>query len=273
VKGDRPSGYAMNSLGYRALCAGQFSAAVSWFQKALKHMTDQSLVRPFYYESLLADGKWDELLGVLRSDIEIPDRQLMATYETAKVYALRGDRKKAFAALARHQAPDQAIEQQLDLVFTCVQRDMPGFLKASRAAGGGTSFELAFLQGDLKHAAELADQQPHNAIACHALIYLAAARGADKSLAKGQWKTLLEGLRKAGREERSFADLLEGRKPPDGQMVEQIVIDPKIKRVLLAVLAQRNPGTAATFLALAKKLDYERNATSLCLRKVLGEIN
>jgi hypothetical protein len=33
AQADRPSGYAMYSLGYRALCAAQFGVAANWFQK------------------------------------------------------------------------------------------------------------------------------------------------------------------------------------------------------------------------------------------------
>jgi hypothetical protein len=46
-------------------------------------------------------------------------------------------------------------------------------------------------------------------------------------------------------------------------------IDPKQKRVLLAVVARRQPEQAKDVLELARKLDYQRDVTSLCLRQVL----
>lgn len=62
--------------------------------------------------------------------------------------------------------------------------------------------------------------------------------------------------------------MLAGRQPLDADVVRRLPLDPKSKRVLLVVVAQRFPDSAPHLLPLAKTLDYQRDATSLCLRKV-----
>jgi hypothetical protein len=50
-----------------------------------------------------------------------------------------------------------------------------------------------------------------------------------------------------------------------------LTIEPRTKRVYLAVLAQRFPDQAKEILALARTLDFHRDAISLCLRQVLKD--
>jgi hypothetical protein len=79
---------------------------------------------------------------------------------------------------------------------------------------------------------------------------------------------LLADLKKGGREEKRFAEILASGKPPTVPLPQRLAIEPTKKRVLLAVLAQRQPDQAAEMLALAKKLDFQHDALSLCLGKV-----
>jgi hypothetical protein len=51
--------------------------------------------------------------------------------------------------------------------------------------------------------------------------------------------------------------------------VRRLTIEPSLKRVLLVVVARRQPDQAKELLALARSLDFQRDATSLILRKML----
>jgi hypothetical protein len=79
----------------------------------------------------------------------------------------------------------------------------------------------------------------------------------------------LANLNKGGREERRFAEGLAMPNLPAAFPWQRLAIHPRAKRVLLAVLTQRNPRQAKAMLDLARKLDYHHDAISLCLRKVL----
>jgi hypothetical protein len=100
------------------------------------------------------------------------------------------------------------------------------------------------------------------------LLYLEATRTGDKEVADNQWSALLSDLNKSGRDGRLFADVLEGRKPM-AALAQHVLILPTTKRVLLVVLAQRQPGQSEELLNLARRLDFHRDVISLCLAKYL----
>ena len=78
-------------------------------------------------------------------------------------------------------------------------------------------------------------------------------------------------MKKDRRDERLFADLLTADKLPASPPWQRLGIEPRIKRVYLAVLAQRFPAEAKEILALARTLDFHRDAISLCLQKVMKD--
>jgi hypothetical protein len=51
--------------------------------------------------------------------------------------------------------------------------------------------------------------------------------------------------------------------------LRRLAMEPRNKRVVVAVIAKRFPEHCKELLTLARKLDYQRDPTSLCLRKVL----
>jgi hypothetical protein len=57
----------------------------------------------------------------------------------------------------------------------------------------------------------------------------------------------------------------------DVEWLRGLMIDVRNKRVLVAVAARRFPDKAKELLALARVLDFHRDVTSLCLRKVLDQ--
>jgi tetratricopeptide (TPR) repeat protein len=267
-----PSAYAMSSLGYRALCEGRFTESVGWFEKALPRLAEKATARPFYYDALLAKGDYDRLLSVLQTDAQLSVWKQKALTDMAWVHAVRGDKEKARKALAQaiQAYPEQlrpSTQQTLEGWLCCWENDVAGFLKKA-SSQVNLSFEVAFLQGDLKKAAELAGRAQHDAGIHHGLLYLAAQRSRDKELADSQWGALLAGLKKGGRDERAFAELLTRGKLETTPSYRRLAVEPRSKRVLLAVLAQRYQEQAREVLPLARKLDFQHDAVSLCLRKV-----
>jgi tetratricopeptide (TPR) repeat protein len=267
---DPPSGFACYSLGFRALSQARFGEARGWFEKALPLLTEKTLARQMHYDALLANGDYDPLLQVLQTDAQVPGRKLTATMQMIRVHAIRGDKAKAQQTLAEAvqiSTADQRNETRkaLESMVCCCTKDVDGYLKS---LGDTPSFAAAFLRGQLKEAAELATLDRQDASTCHGLLYLEASRSGAKDLAETQWDALLADLKKGGREEKRFAEILASGKPPTVPLPQRLAIEPTKKRVLLAVLAQRQPDQAAEMLALAKKLDFQHDALSLCLGKV-----
>lgn len=268
-----PSGYALNSLAYRALCAGEFAEARRLAKKAMPMLPDPGLTRHVYRPALLANGDYDMLLTDLQPDLQQPALKPSALVEMMRVHVIEGQKNKADQRLAEvvQLYPPEAREvarKALEAKLPCYEKNADGYLKA---VGATPLFATAFLRRQFEKAAELADSDVEGRRAAHGLLYLAATRAGDKTMADGQWQALLAELRKASPEERLFGEILEGSKPSAGGLPQRLAVDPSLKRVLLAVLAQRQPGQAKELLALARRLDFQRDAYSLCLAPYLGK--
>ena len=74
----------------------------------------------------------------------------------------------------------------------------------------------------------------------------------------------------SNRRTRQFKEMLCGGRPLDLDLLRQLPVDARNKRALLAVATKRFPDKAKDLLALAQKLDFYRDPTSLCLRKALN---
>jgi hypothetical protein len=138
-----------------------------------------------------------------------------------------------------------------------------------KAASATPAFDTAFLQGKLEQAATLINQSNPDSASLHGLVYLEAARTGAKELAETHWQALLADLKKRSRDERFVGEVLSGAKPLEPRVIKRLPIDPLSKRVLLALLAQRFPQHAGELLPLARRLNFQRDAIALCLRKFL----
>ena len=266
-----PSGYAMLSLGSRALSAGKFPEACKDLEKAKALLTNKSQITSLHQEALLANGDFDGLLKALETSVRVPGRKEIDTLQIMRVHAIRGDLVKARKAMTEIESMRQGkdgpqFKQALASMLSCCQDDAAGFQKA---LGNTRSFESEFLKGKTKEAADLVEPDDLNSIAYHGLLYLQATRSGAVEVAGRFWNDLLADLNKGTQEERILAKLLSDKKPIASRFAQRAHLEPSQKRVLLAVLAQRYPAQAKEMLPLASKLNYQHDAISLCLRKFL----
>ncbi len=280
--GEPPSEDAMIALGDAALSNGSFAEAVSWYEKVSPALPKRARVRSRLHEALLANREYDRLLDKLKAQLKEANYKISALMEIGRVYAVMGDKANSRAAVAElaqatkaEQADDDddggesmAPTKYLDSRVCCWEYDVAGYLKA-RETARHPSFEVAFLRGNLEQAADTLKQ--FGTTTQHALLYLAAERAGAKDLALAQWRALTEVLAKGTRDDRLLADVLLGRKPIADHPPQRLPLPAMSKRVYLAVFAQRHPERAKEALALAEKLDFYRDDTSLCLRKVLTD--
>jgi tetratricopeptide (TPR) repeat protein len=273
-----PSVYAMYARGYDAMCRGQFEDAVARFEAARKHKPQFSvLVQHFLHEAYLATGRYDQLLADLTTKRTSWQRRFVEGAEQIHALAAKGDKDKARTVvdeMARELAPQgdmqqlrQALQKVAESSICCAANDTAGFLKA---VGNEPSFEAAFLQGKYAAAAVFADKgKQDNAMNQRGLLYLGLLKSGDPKSAEEQWQPFLDALQKEGRRGRQCAEVLAGKRPVDVEQLRRLALEPRNKRVVLAVIAKRYPEKSKDLLTLARKLDYHRDATSLCLRKVL----
>ena len=149
-------------------------------------------------------------------------------------------------------------------------RDANAFLKQISEIPDVPPFAPALLGGKLEEAAgKIIEANTNQAVIDHGLVYLAARKAKKAKLADQEWQKFLTALGKGGRVERQFASLLAAGKPVEVEQVRRLIIDPEIKRVVVAAVATRSPDKVKELQDLARKLDYQRDLTSLCLSKVL----
>jgi hypothetical protein len=125
------------------------------------------------------------------------------------------------------------------------------------------------LQGNLSEAATAVHERGGRAEGERALLCLAARKKGDQKLAEQQQQALLAALAKGDRDARRLGELLTAKQPPDVEEVRKLPHDAGDKRVLVALLAARHPDKAKELTALARRLNFQRDETALCLQKLL----
>jgi hypothetical protein len=271
-----PSAYAINSLAFDALVEGRFPEAVKLAEKA-KHLDPQNInIRLGYRQTLLAARKWDELIGELKAAPDKSGLKVLTLEQLAQVYGLKGDEKRAESTVqqivkeygpANDARERQTLQATEEAKLCCCRKDVPGYLKQS-AITGKPSFFPKLLQGELADAARFID--PDDAIVQRALLYLAALNAKDQKLADSQWQPLLAALAQGGGHLRALGEMLAGRRPTKVDFIRRSHIQPAQKRVLLIVVTKRHPDAAGGVLPLARMLDFNPDAASLCLQKIAG---
>jgi tetratricopeptide (TPR) repeat protein len=276
-----PSAHVLHSLAYHALASGRFADAVRDAQKAVELAPDNLVMRQNFRQALLAAGEYDRLLKELetRPVGQLPGLDFAARLAEVRVWVAKGDKARARQVIDRALQPLQgpaneqmrkSLERELELALACAAGDVAGFLKLQAEAPDHDPFEAALLADRRKEATGLLEgQKGEQAVLERGLLYLAALKAGDPKLAEQQLPLLLADLGKGGRDERRLAEMLAGKQPVNGDILRRLPMQPEHKRILLAVVARAHPEHAQDLLDLARKMDFQRDATSLCLRKVL----
>jgi tetratricopeptide (TPR) repeat protein len=275
-----PSPHALNALGFRALAQGKFQDAVNWTEKAVRLAPRNPFITLEYRSALHAAGNYDRLLEELSREQQLLGRFSGAVVEQVRVYTLKGDKAQAQATIDNFMRSMQGaipaasvaqVRARFEIVRCCAEHNAAGFLEQQTKLLESLVFETALLQGNLSKGSDiLARREDDEAMLQRGLLYLAALKAGNQKLAQEQWPLLLAALGKAERHVRMLGDMLSGRQPVQAGLLRRLPIEPRQKRVLLAVAAKRNTDADKGLLDLARKLDFYGDATSLCLRKVLN---
>ena len=263
VESGQPAERAHAALGHRKLREGDFKAAAAEYDKA-PGLARNPLFQPAARDALLAAGRYRDLLALLAAE-SVPQ------FERARVCELAGDAPSADSAAASFLgqlsfAPaDAALRKTLQSALAASRAAAKGDRAAYLAAVGPATKSVAdaVLRGDPVAAS------PEDSAADHGLALLATPP-ADAKFAAAKL-AFLDALESGDRDEKLLKLQLEHGGDDILTALREATLEPREKRVYAAAAAVWYPAQRPQLVAFARTLDYHRDATSLALRKLLGE--
>ncbi len=279
IAADRSNGYAYNSLAYHRLARGEFAAALAMNAKALAAMPDNPSFRFNEENALLATGRYDELLRRnLEAQTAAPeDGELVA--EEIRLRSALGQGEEAAARveawverLRSEQGAESAVgwNEYLGAIAAHAGGDLAAFgEQIGELEGPLYDYQAALARGAMSDAEAALELAEGSDATSYLLAYLGAVRSGERQLAERLLARGIEGLRQEGQAERLLADGLAGSAPAGTDFLG-LGLDPHTKAIALAALALRDPGRAATYRRLARRLNFRLAFPRLYLERMLS---
>ncbi|MFL5329739.1 MAG: hypothetical protein ACJ8C4_12570 [Gemmataceae bacterium] len=166
-------------------------------------------MRRVYHESLLATGKYQELYDGTSDYMELSGDILRDRLSAmAELHDTAGADTNFQAYMAQWDwstVPDR--RRRWEIWAAAAMRNRERFLNLLRDETSPGSYELAILEGRPKDAATF-EPSRDDSIAFHVLVYLAAEKAGQNSLADAQYDALLDALWQGDRNDRQMVELL-----------------------------------------------------------------
>jgi tetratricopeptide (TPR) repeat protein len=279
ARANPPVGQAASGLGFRLLARGEFGPAVTWTKTGTDLAPGDQLARKVHVDALLAAGKYADVLAIPPG----PDGEAAPLLARLTAHVATGERGAAEAEINRAARPLPGenigpVLQTYRLMLAGAERDRAKYLSLAENFPFADRFTVSFLKGDYKQAAKetggrfIGDAPDMNwefETTRAGLLYLAGVKAKDGAFADEQWKALGTALGRGDRTSRWFGAVAAGKQPFDPARATAAVMNPAVKRIVLAAFARKYPEQAKDLRALSRQLDFERDETSLCLRSVL----
>lgn len=282
AQGNDASLFAMYVTGNLALLAGNFEEARQWTDKMANRDRSNPLTYKLMREVLMAQKKYsdlDQYLTLPSASQPDPMTLLLERYRLALMRndtVIAGDLKNQVLALIRREAPQQVgmLESLLKTVEIIVRGDAAAYLTSTKLDQVSNHLSVPVLKGDLKGAEDIYEQsknQPEHKLLNASLLYLLAKSKKNDTLTQEYWETIKKELQTSARTAKTFHEMLAGKAPFKFETARDTYIDAGNKRAVLLVLADRFPQDAIALKALAAKLNYQRDAHSLAVKKFLND--
>jgi tetratricopeptide (TPR) repeat protein len=281
ARANPPSVQACTSLSFRYLARGDFAKAVEWGAKARDLSPRDPVARKRYVDALLAAGKYAEVLqataGTSPADtvLFLRDR-LTAHVGSGEPGAAEGEVNRLIGPPIHRPGAPPTMDTEMRLLLAEVRRDRAKYLELVRRSDSPDRVAQNVLTGNYKSATQSAPNPKairpagdwEDDATRAGLLYLAGLKAKDQTFADQQWKRLVDTLGRGDREARACAAVADGKKPFDADRIKGSLLQPSVKRVVLAAFARRFPAGAKELNAMSKQLDFDRDEYSLCLRYV-----
>lgn len=288
AKAEPPSIYARYFVGVQLLSRGQFNEAVESLKAVHEALPGQIDFLNKYRESLWAAKKFDQLVLLPNPNPNVP-APVATQFHQLQIAAVQGD-KARFDELNLQLFPQANVGEgfqrlgipvkpsPLDILFPISQGDVKGYLRIKAGQQGEKSVSDLLLEGKIQEAAndlskpQVQAQHPDNQwFGEQTLVYLYAKRDDLKDIAEQQWGVTLKAMSNSGRHARQLAVILEGKKPFEVKQVLASPVEAKKKRLILLLFADRFPEAKSQLTELARRLDFEPDIISLCLRQLIDK--
>ncbi len=281
---ERPVLEAHQALAQRRMLEGDFAAAAP-HARALAKLQDESEPYDYLiYEVALASGQFDDYLPLPIRDENLKNYLLPAVAEQVAYLAVQGHVGRAVQLKNRYleQTIDSSAAnapalrtmylRQFDLARAMADGNLTRCVElAKEGAKPEEPFHEALLAGQWEQAqAALGEDYSGDPVAAHLLLYLLAQRGGAEQVAALSYQTALESWEEEGGAARAAVAAL---RQAEGPALKRLPggFDGERSRVLAAALALRQPQQRAHYRALALKLCYRPDYTSLLVRDLLRE--
>lgn len=276
ARGKPPSHLAENALGFHALAEGRFAEVIAWCRKAVTGTPGNPLFEQQYEQALWAVRAYDPLLRL--SEVKLakhPDAQ-GERIRQANVLLAKGDRAggqrkldEMLTALGSPPELRKALTDAFALRAALTKRDVAAYLHLTDGNEHLDPFFPALLRNQPRAAAEgLREPKQAAEAARFGLLYLCAQRNGVAELADESFGNYLAALRRGGREDRAFAELLAGAGPTAAR-VRLLGMDVGAKRVAVAVAIRKFPKLGPELIPLARRLNFDFDVEGLCLAQEL----
>ncbi len=267
------------ALAYDAACRGDWRQARELADKAFKlHLDNQSL-QEVRFAARLATGDYAAMEKELRRILEStpPEDHVSQLIELCEVLAAEGKRDEAQKVLTDWEKQIPPMPQSTEIVSACrqyvwyiigaeVMRDTAN----SPPSIAASHFRLHTLlaQGRPQEAVkDPASQQsledPWNALA----VGVAFGIASNQAGAAAWREKACAAMEKLDADSRHAAAFLRAEKPPTKSQFNNLVLEPSLKALLAAALAQHFPKQKAEFLAIARRLNVRRMPPYQLVRK------
>ena len=282
ANGDDGSFYAIYAVGNRALVSGQFDEARKWADKLVTRDRTHPMTHKLVKNTLMAQKKYAELDQFLLASFSGHLGDGMVTLERYQLARMQNDQQRAadlknqILAMVRREAPQnvEPIEALLKSYDATISDDAAAFLSGAYAAQFPNDVSVPILKGDLNGAEVIFEERKdlaENKLLHASLLYLLAKSKKNETLTREYWETIRQELLIASRTAKTFNDMLAGKVPFTFEAARDSHFDVDDKRAVLLVLADRFPKDAVALRALAAKLNFQRDAYALAVKKFLTE--
>lgn len=272
-----PSTLAQYSLGYEHLAKGEYQEALAWLDRALAGSPENLQFKRARQEALYGLGQYSTLLAEQAKGGN--PQNPPALLRRLSLLAMSGKQAQALAEVEQILAgvpptvqPEEKkkIEATMKALIATASRDEAGFLEATKDYPDLQGPAYLLLKGQVREVGDLmkADAGATYDLNERACVYLFAEQAGQSELAKTQFTQLLQALRASDRRSRALAEMLDGKTPFDADWVLRLGVERSLKRTLLRVAAARHPDAAGRLLELSRRLDVDRDSTSLLLARL-----
>jgi len=269
---DPASPWPWYSLGYRSMSRGDWPAAVAEYRQAQQRGFDKEMLRSGLHTAMLANGEGDAVIAERRAELQAQPTNGTTLALLLDALIVQGQIEAAKQELAAWKGRNPAgtsadLAAGQDLLQQLLDYEIGDFAALEQRLASATEPNVQTLRAAMwlaigkpeRLASDSALQTAHFNGEWDLLALSVAFHAAGNEAEANAWRTkACEQLSKHTHTEQQAAQWLSSDDTPEFRVIEQAVLDPNQKMILLCALAQKFPQLHDQCAALARKLTVNR---------------